>query len=841
MNADLSLKIQGMSCASCVARVERALKKVSGVSEASVNLATEEAHVTVDPTQVSVSKLITAIDDAGYATETAKATFAISGMSCASCVGRVERAIQRLPGVVEGIVNLATEKASVVYLPKMLQPARVVDAITAAGYTASEDSSQTAPSGAGEVDAEQIRLRGSLLFAAVFTLPLVFVAMAKYLPVVGPAMLGLLSEHDWMWIELLLATPVQFYAGRRFYRGGWAELRHLNPGMNSLVMLGTSAAYVYSALALTVPSIFPAGTAQTYFEAAGVIITLILLGRYLEAFAKGRTSQAIKRLLQLQVKTARVVRQGTEIEIPIEAVVVDDLVQVRPGERIPVDGVVTEGMSYVDESMLTGEPIPVEKRAGNEVVGSTINKTGAFIFRATRVGADTVLSQIIKLIEEAQTSKPPIQKLADKIAGIFVPVVMVLAVITFGIWLGFGPDPALSFAFVTAVSVLLIACPCAMGLATPTAIMVASGKGAEMGVLFRKGTALEILGRIDMVVMDKTGTLTKGHPELTDLYLTERGRSLNEHEVLRLVAAAESKSEHPVAEAIVRAARTKPEIVLPSVDDFHAEPGMGIHAVVDGHTVQVGADRYMRQLGIDLVDASTAGERFARDGKTPLYAAIDGSLVAAIGVADPLKEGSAKAVAALHDLGLKVAMVTGDNARTARAIAAQVGIDEVLAEVLPDQKASTVKQLQANGRRVAFVGDGINDAPALAQANVGIAIGTGTDIAIEAGDVILISGDLRGIISAVALSRRTLRTIIYNFVWAYAYNIALIPVAAGALYPFLQLLLSPILAAGAMSLSSLFVLTNSLRLHAFRPPMALAPIRQEADSEIKRALPVPAE
>jgi len=841
MNADLSLKIQGMSCASCVARVERALKKVSGVSEASVNLATEEAHVTVDPTQVSVSKLITAIDDAGYATETAKATFAISGMSCASCVGRVERAIQRLPGVVEGIVNLATEKASVVYLPKMLQPARVVDAITAAGYTASEDSSQTAPSGAGEVDAEQLRLRGSLLFAAVFTLPLVFVAMAKYLPVVGPAMLGLLSEHDWMWIELLLATPVQFYAGRRFYRGGWAELRHLNPGMNSLVMLGTSAAYVYSALALTVPSIFPAGTAQTYFEAAGVIITLILLGRYLEAFAKGRTSQAIKRLLQLQVKTARVVRQGTEIEIPIEAVVVDDLVQVRPGERIPVDGVVTEGMSYVDESMLTGEPIPVEKRAGNEVVGSTINKTGAFIFRATRVGADTVLSQIIKLIEEAQTSKPPIQKLADKIAGIFVPVVMVLAVITFGIWLGFGPDPALSFAFVTAVSVLLIACPCAMGLATPTAIMVASGKGAEMGVLFRKGTALEILGRIDMVVMDKTGTLTKGHPELTDLYLTDRGRSLSEHEVLRLVAAAESKSEHPVAEAIVRAARSKPEIVLPSVADFHAEPGLGIHAVVDGHTVQVGADRYMRQLGIDLVDASTAGERFARDGKTPLYAAIDGSLVAAIGVADPLKDGSAKAVAALHDLGLKVAMVTGDNARTARAIAAQVGIDEVLAEVLPDQKASTVKQLQANGRRVAFVGDGINDAPALAQANVGIAIGTGTDIAIEAGDVILISGDLRGIISAVALSRRTLRTIIYNFVWAYAYNIALIPVAAGALYPFLQLLLSPILAAGAMSLSSLFVLTNSLRLHAFRPPMALAPTRLETDAEIARALPVPAE
>jgi Cu+-exporting ATPase len=511
---------------------------------------------------------------------------------------------------------------------------------------------------------------------------------------------------------------------------------------------------------------------------------------------------------------------------------------VRPGERIPVDGVVTEGASYVDESMLTGEPIPVEKHGGAEVVGSTINKTGAFTFRATRVGADTVLSQIIKMIQEAQTSKPPIQKMADKIAGVFVPLVLVAAAITFAVWLVFGPTPALSFAFVTAVSVLLIACPCAMGLATPTAIMVATGKGAEMGVLFRKGTALELLGHIDTVVMDKTGTLTKGRPELTDLQLVDA--SLSEQEVLRLVAAVEARSEHPVGEAIVRAAKDVRGLTLPQAMDFDAEPGFGVHAAVEDHVVQVGADRYMRKFGIDLSSVAAVAEQFARDGKTPLYAAIDGRLAAALSVSDPLKDGSVEAVAALHALGLKVAMVTGDNRHTAQAIAARVGIDEVLAEVLPDQKATEVKRLQADNRRIAFVGDGINDAPALAQADVGVAIGTGTDIAIEAGDVILMSGDLRGIINAVALSRRTLRTIIYNFVWAYAYNVALIPVAAGALYPFMHLLLNPMLAAGAMSISSLFVLTNSLRLRGFRPQVAETKGR-EIESRIQHATPVPAE
>jgi Cu+-exporting ATPase len=613
---------------------------------------------------------------------------------------------------------------------------------------------------------------------------------------------------------------VQFYAGQRFYRTGWGELRHLSPGMNSLVMLGASAAYFYSVLALLTPWIFPPGTANTYFEAAGVIITLILLGRYFEAIAKGRTSEAIRKLMQLQTKTARVLRAGEEIEILIEAVVPGDVVLVRPGERVPVDGVVSEGESFVDESMITGEPMPAEKKPGAEVVGGTVNKIGAFTMQATRVGADTVLSQIIRMVEEAQSAKPPIQQLADRIAGVFVPTVIVVAGVTFGVWLALGPAPALSFAFVAAVSVLLIACPCAMGLATPTAIMVGTGKGAEMGVLLRRGTALEALARVDAVILDKTGTLTKGRPELTDFHLLgEQGSSEPASEMLRLVAAAEAKSEHPIGEAIVRAAKDR-GLAIPALDSFRAEPGFGIEAQLEGRVVQIGADRYMRRSGVDLAGSEEQASELADEAKSPLYAAVDGRLVAVLAVADRLKEGSREAIDALHEAGLEVAMLTGDNRRTAAAIARQVGIDQVLAEVLPDQKAEEVKRLQAAGRKVAFVGDGINDAPALAQADVGIAIGTGTDIAIEAGEVILMSGDLRGIVNAVSLSRRTLRTIRYNFFWAYAYNVALIPVAAGVLYPVLGVLLSPILAAAAMSTSSLFVVTNSLRLRGFRPPLA---------------------
>jgi len=745
----------------------------------------------------------------------------VEGMTCASCVTRVERAVLKLPGVEDAAVNLATGKASVTHLPEVVSLARIGEAIEAAGYQVLE------PPGAGAVEdreraqreAELAGLRRDVIFAASLTIPLFLVAMLRMLP--GPAeqMLALVAERGWMGIELVLATPVLFCAGRRFYVHGWAELRHLNPGMNSLVMLGASAAYFYSLLALVVPAAFPEGTATTYFEAAGVIVTLILLGRLLEAVARGRTSEAIRKLMRLQAGTARVIRDGAEIEVPIEDVVSGDLVLVRPGERVAVDGVVTEGESYVDESMITGEPIPVDKRPGADVVGGTVNGTGAFTLRATRVGADTLLSQIIRMVEEAQGTKPPIQRLADQIAAVFVPVVIVVAGTTFAVWLAIGPAPALSFAFVTAVSVLLIACPCAMGLATPTAIMVGTGMGAEMGVLVRNGAALETLARIDAVVLDKTGTLTQGWPTLTDfLDCASGGTAEVAPEVLRLVAAAESRSEHPIAKAIMRAAEQR-GLAIPEVTAFRADPGFGVEAEADGHLVQVGADRYMERLGLDISAVGEAARRLADDGKTPLYAAIDGEVVALLAVADPVKEGSFEAVAALGALGHEVAMLTGDNRRTAQAIAREVGIEKVLAEVLPDRKADEVGRLQATGRRVAFVGDGINDAPALARADVGVAIGTGTDIAIEAADIILMSGDLRGIVNAVALSQRTLKIIRYNFFWAYAYNVALIPVAAGVLYPLLGLLLNPMLAAAAMSTSSIFVVTNSLRLRRFRPPL----------------------
>ncbi len=747
----------------------------------------------------------------------------IKGMTCASCVGRVEKAIAKVPGVVTAEVNLATEKASVSFKPGTLDAADVRLAISKAGYEPGEVIAAGALGSPEDKGAETEALRRKFVFALFFTMPLLLVAMGRMAPGVSSLMVDAMVERKWIWLEFVLASPVLFYAGWVFFRTGWAELRHLSPGMNSLVMLGASAAYFYSLLALLAPGIFPEGTATSYFEAAGVIVTLILLGRYLEAIAKGRTSAAIKKLMQLQAKTAHVLRNGQEIEIPIEDVVAGDLVLVRPGERLAVDGIVTEGASYVDEAMITGEPVPVEKKPGADVVGGTVNKSGALTIKATRVGGDTVLSQIIRMVEEAQSSKPEIQKTADRIAGVFVPIVMAVALATFAVWLSIGPEPALNFAFVAAVSVLLIACPCAMGLATPTAIMVGTGKGAELGVLIRKGTALEQLAKVDTIILDKTGTLTMGQPEMTDFVVLNGA----EGDVLSLVAAAEAKSEHPIAEAIVRAARER-GLDIPKTTSFQAEPGYGIEAEANGRKIQVGADRYMERLGLDLTGAAGQAAEMAGQGKTPLYAAIDGTLACVIAVADPLKESSRQAIAAIHDLGLEAAMLTGDNKLTADAIAAQVGIDRVMAEVLPETKALEVKRLQAEGRKVAFVGDGINDAPALAQADVGIAIGTGTDIAIEAGDVILMSGDLLGIVNALALARRTMRTIRLNFFWAYAYNVALIPVAAGALYPLWGVLLNPMLAAGAMSFSSIFVVTNSLRLRGFAPPVAPPSSRQEA-------------
>ncbi len=809
MTETIEVGIEGMTCASCVARIERALRKQSGVDEANVNLATERATVAFEPGQTTVDELLTAIRKAGYEPVVAEATIGVGGMTCASCVARVERRIGKLAGILDVSVNLSTEKAHVRYLPGMAGPEEIREAIRQAGYEPVEAVAQAeeAPN-----HGEAQGLRRSLILAASLAVPVFAIAMLTLAPGTRHLMTSLMPGRAWSWLELALVSPVQFIAGWRFYRGGWAELRHLSPGMNSLVMLGSNAAYFYSLVALVLPWVFPAGTAQTYFDSAGIIVTLILLGRYLEAIAKGRTSQAIRSLIRLQARSARVERDGEERELPIEQVQVSDIVQVRPGERIPVDGEVISGTSYVDESMITGEPVPVAKTAGERVVGGTVNGHGSLRFRATGVGADTVLSQIIRMVENAQAEKPRIQAVADRVAGVFVPLVMAAALVTFLAWFFVGPGAALSLAFVTAVSVLLIACPCAMGLATPTAVMVGTGKGAEMGVLFRRGTALETLARIDTVVMDKTGTLTRGRPELTDFEVLDAAR---QDFILRLVAAAEVDSEHPVAEAVVRAAREK-HVDLPAAEGFSAEPGYGIEATVEGHAIHVGADRYMERLAIDTAPLARRAAALAGEAKTPLYAAVDGRLAAVIAVADPPKEESRDTVSALHALGLKVAMVTGDNRATAEAIAAQLGIDRVLAEVLPGQKAEEVQRLQSEGSRVAFVGDGINDAPALTRANVGIAIGTGTDIAIESGDVVLMRGDLRGILNAISLARRTLRTIHMNFVWAYGYNVVLIPVAAGAIFPFSGFLLNPMLAAGAMSISSIFVLTNSLRLRRFR-------------------------
>lgn len=806
-----TLSIEGMTCASCVGRVEKALKKVDGVEKAEVNLATEKALIHASQ-PLDRALLIKAVQRAGFDVAAIQPIeLSIDGMTCASCVARVEKALKKVSGVEQANVNLATERA-------WIQPNATVSsqdlirAIQKAGYDAKllqHDSNEQHD----KKNLEQQQLKRDLVISLILALPVFILEMGSHMI---PAfhmwvMHNIGQQQSWL-IQFALTTLVLLLPGRRFYQKGIPALLRFAPDMNSLVAVGTLAAYSFSLVATFMPQLLPEGTVHVYYEAAAVIVSLILLGRYFEAKAKGRTSQAIQHLIGMQAKTARIHRDGQIIEVPVAEVSSNTIVEIRPGERIPVDGEVVEGHSYIDESMITGEPVPVAKQIGNQVVGGTINQNGTLNIRATAIGEASVLAQIIRMVEQAQGSKLPIQALVDKVTMWFVPAVMLLAALTFIVWFIFGPEPTLTFGLVNAVAVLIIACPCAMGLATPTSIMVGTGRGAEMGVLFRKGEALQLLQDVKVVAVDKTGTLTEGKPTLTDFHVQS---GFDADQVFALLASVEAKSEHPIALAIVQAATEKQVSLLP-VTEFDSITGSGIEALVNGQRIQIGADRYMQQIGLDVSAFNAEAARLGQEGKTPIYMAIDQQLAAIVAVADPIKDTTFAAIAALHQLGLKVAMITGDNRHTAQAIAARLQIDHVVAEVLPEGKVDVVRELQQQFGRVAFVGDGINDAPALAQADVGIAIGTGTDVAIEAAEVVLMSGNLQGVPNAIALSKATIRNIRQNLFWAFIYNIALIPIAAGVLYPFAGILLSPIFAAGAMALSSVFVLGNALRLKYFQ-------------------------
>jgi Cu+-exporting ATPase len=858
------LPVEGMTCASCVRRVEKAVASVPGVTESSVNFATETLSVTPGE-GFSAEALLAAIDKAGYEAKAETLVLEVEDMTCASCVSRVEKALKSVAAVETASVNLATGEAVV----KVLGGVSALPALTAAvakmGYavrlsdtaavsarsggtgadnggsaTADAGSTSSAAPAAGQsagavVDGREARrekeisgLKRDFLIAFVLTLPLFIVEMGAHLyPPLHHVLMDVFPGNSLYLLQFALATAVLAGPGRRFFLKGIPVLLRLEPDMNSLVAIGTGAAYLYSVVTTFAPGLLPETARFVYYEAATVIVSLILLGRLLEARAKGRTGAAIRKLAGLQARTARVERDGQTRDVALNEVRLGDVVVVRPGERIPVDGRVIDGSSAVDEAMISGEPIPVEKGEGATVIGGTVNGSGSFRFEATGIGADMMLSRIIRMVQEAQGAKLPIQKLVDEVTAWFVPVVIGIALVTFFLWMLLGPEPAYTHGLVAAVAVLIIACPCAMGLATPTSIMVGTGRAAELGVLFRKGEALQSLSQIDWVVMDKTGTITAGKPEVSEIVTAE---GFDEAEVLRLTASLEARSEHPLADAIVRAAEAR-GMALSAVETVEAVTGFGVTGMVEGRRVAAGADRYMVKLGVmleplpnpspnltplgggaDAASLQAAVTRLADEGASPLYVAIDGRLAAAIAVADPIKPTSAEAIAALKRRGLKLMMVTGDNRRTADAVARKAGIDAVVAEVLPEGKVSAIKELQAKGESVAFVGDGINDAPALATADVGIAIGTGTDVAIESADVVLVGGDLLGALHAIELSDRVMGNIRQNLFWAFGYNVALIPVAAGVLYPFFGVTFSPMLGAAAMGLSSVFVLSNALRL-----------------------------
>lgn len=810
----ISLSVEGMTCASCVGRVERGLNGIPGLTDVAVNLATETARFSIASSE-QILDAKSKLDELGYPARTTDVTLSIESMTCASCVGRVDRALAEIPGVLDVNVNLATETAKITFLEGIVSVQDLIRTSEATGYPAHVAETTQSADRTSRKEEEARDLAKRVLFAAIFTLPVFVMEMGSHLiPTVHMLIEGSIGQKNSWLFQFALTTVVLAGPGRQFYLKGFPALFKGAPDMNSLVAVGTGAAYLYSLVATFAPSLMPDNVRAVYFEAAAVIVVLILIGRWLEARAKGRTGAAIQKLLGLQVRTARVLRDGEARAVAIDELRVGDLILVRPGERLAVDGEVTEGESHVDESMITGEPVPVAKSLGHSVTGGTVNGAGSLTYRATRVGADTTLSQIIRMVEEAQGTKLPIQGLVDRITLWFVPAVMALAALTIAVWLIFGPSPALTYALVAGVSVLIIACPCAMGLATPTSIMVGTGRAAEMGVLFRKGDALQGLSSVSVVAVDKTGTVTQGRPELTDLILAE---GMARNEVLRLVASVEAYSEHPIAEAIVRRADAE-GLRLSDPRNFQSVTGFGVVADVDGKTVLVGADRLMTREKVDFESLRESETNLAKSGRTALYTAIDGKVAAVIGVADPVKPSSRDAIKALHDLGLQVAMITGDKLETADAIAAVTGIDQVVAGVLPDGKVASLNELRAHGK-IAFVGDGINDAPALAHADVGIAIGTGTDVAIESADVVLMSGDLRGVVNGFEISQQTMRNIKQNLGWAFGYNVALIPVAAGVLYPTFGLLLSPVLAAGAMALSSVFVLTNALRLRRVKAAM----------------------
>ncbi len=806
------IPVKGMTCVNCAAAIQKDISKVAGVTSANVNFANEKAVVEFDPSAVGLENLIASIVDSGYQPVTENISLPVLDLD-ASRAGELEAIVSRIDGVLKATVNAGTETVDLQYVPGQTGIRDIRRAIEKAGFLIpKQEEGRSAleiekEAREQELSALRTKLVGSVVLSALVLLG----SFQDMLPV------GEIVPRRTMWFILFFLTaPVQFWAGRHFYQNAWASLRHGSTNMNTLVVVGTSAAFGYSAALTFFPSVFPqhGSHAGAYYDTSAVIITLILFGKYLEVRAKTRAGEAIKKLMGLQPRTARVIRDGAELDIQIEDVESGDLIIVRPGEKIPVDGIVRDGYSSVDESMLTGESLPVDKKIGDQVIGATINKTGSFTFEANKVGKDTTLSQIVRMVQEAQGSKAPIQRLADYISSIFVPSVITLAIITFGLWYVFGPEETrFSFALLNFIAVLIIACPCAMGLATPTAVMVGTGKGAEHGILFKNAESLERAQKIDTIVLDKTGTLTRGEPRVTDIL----SNGMTEQEILFLAGSAERASEHPLGQAIVRFAIEK-GITLDNNDEFEALPGHGIKARIKGKTVLIGNERLMAEQGVAFGSLSPRIVEMSAQGKTPMLVAVDNAAAGIIVVADTVKEHSREAVSMLKQLGLEVVMLTGDNRRTAEAIARELGISRVLAEVRPQDKMETVKKLQSEGRVVAMVGDGINDAPALTQADVGIAIGTGTDVAIEASDVTLIKDDLRAVASAIRLSRKTVKTIKMNLFWAFFYNVIGIPVAAGVLFPFIGAkgLLNPMFASAAMAFSSVSVVTNSLRLKRFQ-------------------------